>query len=165
MFHHDETRQVFLRYTEDIGLKTNKCGIKHRKIEPKQVDLYPIDNVNRCPLHVILMYLSKLPKWGNCESFYMQPRKKYTADSWFQNRPAGQNRLCDCIKDMCTKAGLPGFYSNHSLRGTSATRMYRSNIDEQLIMEITGHRSLVVCSYKRTSDEQRRVASNCLFST
>ena len=100
VFHHDQTGQVFLRYTEDIGLKINKGGIKHRKIEPKQVDLYPIDNVDRCPLRVILMYLSKLPKSGTCQSFYMQPRKKYTAQSWSQNRPAGQNRLRDCIKDV-----------------------------------------------------------------
>ena len=67
------------------------------------------------------------------------------------------------LKRSVRKLVYQDFYSNHSLRGTSATRMYRSDIDEQLIMEITGHRSLAVRSYKRTSDSQRRMASNCLF--
>ena len=66
---------------------------------------------------------------------------------------------------MCTKAGFPGFYMNHSLRSTAATRMCRSNIDEQLIMKITGHCSLAVRSYKRTSDSQHKLASNCMVQS
>ena len=147
-FMHDDEGQVFLRYCEDIGMKTNRGGIKHRKIKAKQVDVYPAMNPERCPLRVILLYLSKLPKAGTCESFYLQPHKKYNPSSWYQDRPAGVNRLRDCIKDLFFKAGLPGFYTNHSLRSTAATRMYRCNIDEQLIMEITGHRSLSVRSSK-----------------
>ena len=69
---------MFLQYTEDFGLKTNKGGIKHRKIEPKEVDLYSISNIERCPLCIILMYLSMLLKDATCESFYLQPRKKFT---------------------------------------------------------------------------------------
>ena len=50
---------------------------------------------------------------------------------------------------------------NHSLRATAATRLYQSGIDEQLVMERTGHRSLEgVRSYKRTSDTQREVSSD-----
>ena len=118
-------------------MKTNKGGIKHRKIEPKEVDVYPISNAQRCPLCIILKYLSMIPKNVTCQSFCLQPRKKYTPESWYQNRPAGVNKLRDCIKDMCKKAGIPGFYTNHSLRSTAATKMYCGQIDEQLIMEIT----------------------------
>ena len=162
--HDDDDGQVFLRYCENAGLKTNKGGIKHRKVEPKCVDMYPINDINRCPVHIILRYLSMLPKHSSCASFYLQPRKKYSPNSWYQNRPAGANKLRDCIKEMCKKAGFPGHFTNHSLRATSATKMYRSDIDEQLIMEITGHRSLAVRSYKRTSDFQRKKASDCLGS-
>ena len=36
---------------------------------------------------------------------------------------------------------------------TAATRLYNAGVDEQLIMETTGHRSLEgVRSYKRTSE-------------
>ena len=38
---------------------------------------------------------------------------------------------------------------------TAATRLYQSGVDEQLVMERTGHHNLEgVCSYKRTSDTQ-----------
>ena len=143
-FLRDEHGQIFVRYKEEIGFKTNKGGIKHRKIEPKEVDIYPIENPDRCPLRILIKYLSVLPFNRNCAALYLQPKKKFTPDIWFQDRPAGQNRLRDVVKDMCKKVGLPGFYSIHSLQGTAATRMYRCNIDEQLIQEITGHRSLCV---------------------
>ena len=43
---------------------------------------------------------------------------------------------------MCKEAGLQGFFTNHSWRATAATRMYESGLDEQLIMERTGHTSV-----------------------
>ena len=163
-FLRDDEGQVFLRYKEEIGFKTSKGGLKHRKREPKEVDIYPVENAERGPLRLFLKYLSVLPFNRNCTSLYLQPRKKYRPDFWYQDRPAGKNRLRDVVKDMCKKAGFPGFYSNHSLRGTAATRMYRCNIDEQLIQEITGHRSLAVHAYRRTSSNQRKIASNCIFN-
>lgn len=52
---------------------------------------------------------------------------------------------------------------NHSLRAPAATRLYASGIDEQLVMEKTGHRSTEgVRSYKRTSSEQHQYISNVL---
>ena len=163
-FMRDCDGEVFIRYTKDIGLKTNKGGIKHRKIKPKQVDMYASLNPERCPIRIILRYLSLLPKTRSCDAFYLQPRCKYFRKSWFLNRPAGVNRLRNVVKDVCEKAKLPGFYTNNSLRSTSATKLYQNNIDEQLIQEIMGHRSLAVRSYKRTSDPQRKFASKCLFS-
>ena len=163
-FCYDEAGCCFIRYHEDLGLKTNKGGLKHRKIEPKTVDVYPIENSERCPVRLFVKYLSMLPRGSSCTSFYMQPRKKYTPQNWYLNRPAGQNKLRHVIKELCSKAGIPGYYTNHSLRSTAATKMYHCNIDEQLIMEITGHRSLAVRNYKRTSDFQLKMASKCLFS-
>ena len=163
-FLQDEEAQWFIRYKEDFGLKTNKGGLKHRKIDTKQVDLYPIEDETKCPFRIFMFYLSKLPKDRKCPSFYLQPKKKFTPDEWYLDRPVRVNRLRDNVKDLCSKAGFPGFFSNHSLRSTAATHMYRCNIDEQLIMEITGHHSLAVRSYKRTSQSQCKAASNCMFS-
>ena len=47
---HDDDGKIFIRYNEEIGLKTSKGGIKHRKIDPKEVNLYPIENPDRCPV-------------------------------------------------------------------------------------------------------------------
>ena len=163
-FLHDDDGEIFIRYVEDIGLKTNKGGLKHRKVEPKCLDLYAIENETKCPLHLILKYLSYLPTDRKCQSFYLQPIKKFGPGKWFRDQPVGINRLRETIKDLCHKAGFPGFYSNHSLRSTCATKLYKNNVDEQLIQEVTGHRSLAVRSYKRTSDSQRKFVSNCIFT-
>ena len=163
-FMHDEDG-IFIRYQEDMGFKTNKGGLKHRRVEPKVVDLFPISNSERCPVRIILKYLSLLPSNRLCESFYLQPKRKFSSICYFQDRPVGENKLRDTIKELCKSANLPGFYTNHSLRSTACTRMYNCNIDEQLIMEVTGHRSLSVRSYKRTCKSQRKYASNCLFET
>ena len=64
---------------------------------------------------------------------------------------------------MCKDAGIEGFHTNHSLRATTATRLYSAGADEQLIMELTGHRSVSgVRSYKCTSGEQEQVVSDIL---
>ena len=163
-FLRDDDKEYFLRYTEDIGLKTNKGGIKHKKVDVKCVDLYATDWPERCPLRVILWYLSLLPKTHTCTAFYLQLRRKFFGQSWYLNRPAGINKLCNVVDDMCCEAGLPGHYTNHLLQSGSATKMYQHDLDEQLIMEVTGHRSLAVSSYKHTSQRQRKTMSRCIFS-
>ncbi len=52
---------------------------------------------------------------------------------------------------MMKEAGVEGRYTNHLLRATTATRMYEKGVDEQLIKEVTGHKSDVVRIYKHTS--------------
>jgi len=65
---------------------------------------------------------------------------------------------------MCKKAGISGFCTNHSLKATTATRLHQSGcVDEQQIMERTGHRSLeAVKSYKTSSTEQLEKVSDIL---
>ncbi|XP_048246993.1 uncharacterized protein LOC125377460 [Haliotis rufescens] len=41
-------------------------------------------------------------------------------------------------------------------------RLYRGEVDEQMICKVTGHRSDAVRTYKRTSDEQRRTLSDII---
>ena len=126
--------------------------------------MYASDRPERCPVCIILKYMALLPKTRSCQAFYLQPRKKYFGKSWYLNRPCGVNKLRDIVGSMCQDAGLPGHNTNHSLRWTAATKMYQKDIDEQLIMEVTGHRSTAVRRYKRTSRQQRKAASRCIFS-
>ena len=151
----DSRGNLYLRYTEDVGLKTNKGGLKHRNVESKVVDVHCISDVSRCPVRIFMKYLSMLPKNRVTEALYLQPRKKFTSKMWYLDKPIGINTLRDTVKKICQQAGLPGYYTNHSLRSSSATRMYHSGVDEQVIQEITGHRSNAVRAYKRTSDLQR----------
>ena len=163
-FLHDEEGKLYFRYREDLGLKTNKGGLKNRKNQGKVVDVYPLKSIERCPVRILLLYMNKLPKNRTCNALYLQPRKKFSPKSWFLNKPVGVNTLQSVVKNMCEKGGLPGYYTNHSLRASAATRMYCNEIEEQVIQEITGHRSLAVRSYKRTCDLQRKSASNSIFN-
>ena len=162
-FFNDKDGKLFFRYREDLGLKTNKGGLKHRKVPGKVVDVHQIDNVDRCPVHILSKYLSMLPSERKCKALYLQCKKNYSPGNWYRDAPVGENKMRSFVKDLCKKAGIPGFYSNHSLRSTSCTRMYDCGVDEQVIQEISGHRSLAVRSYKRTSDEKRRKATKSIF--
>ena len=44
--------------------------------------------------------------------------------------------------NMCSEAEISGNKTNHSLRATAATEMFRRGVPEKLIQERTGHRSL-----------------------
>ena len=68
----------YITYTEDYGLKTNKGGLKHRKIDPKVVDIYPVPNKERCPVAIFSKYLSLLPRYRTCKSLYLQPKRKFS---------------------------------------------------------------------------------------
>ena len=71
--------------------------------------------------------------------------------------------LDKAVRRMCSLSGIAGFRTNHSLRATTATRLYQAGVDEQLVMEKTGHRSVEgVRSYKRTSEHQQQQFSDIL---
>lgn len=65
---------------------------------------------------------------------------------------------------MCARAGFTGFFSNHSLRSTAATRLFAANVDEQLIKLKTGHTSDAVRSYKRVSENQLSAMTDVIAS-
>ena len=77
----------------------------------------------------------------------------------------GHNTLGKIVSEMMKEAGFEGHYTNHSLRVTSATRLFDAEVDEQLIMTRTGHSSTdSVRAYKRTSDKLRQLTSDVLNS-
>ena len=43
-----------------MGLKSNKGGLKHRKVDIKIVDMYPSANPECCPIAILSKYLSLL---------------------------------------------------------------------------------------------------------
>ena len=97
------------------------------------------------------------------DAFYLRPFEIPRDDGvWFSTQPMGRYSLSRVVADICREAGLPGHRTSHSLRGSTATRLYDAGVDEQLICEITGHRSISVCNYKRTSEGQKKIISNVI---
>ena len=75
----------------------------------------------------------------------------------------GHNILGQTVKRLCQKAGIEGYFTNHSLRATAATCLFESKVDEQLIMQQTGHStSTGVRSYKRIGEKLKNITSDVL---
>ena len=156
----------YLIYREDIS-KNRPGGLKGRKMKPKVVVHHAnVENPKRCFIRLYKLYISLCPADRPPDAFYLLPLQKPSATCWYSNRPLGYHKLGTTVACLCTLAGIPGYKTNHSLRVTAATRLYDSDVDEQLVMETTGHCSTEgVRTYKRTSVTQREAVSDILSCT
>ena len=90
-------------------------------------------------------YISLLPPdvtgANRGRAFYYKPLTKIAPGKpWFTSVPMGHNELDQMLKSIFNEAGLDSHnVSNHSLRATSISRLYRASIPEKVIMERSGH--------------------------
>ena len=82
-----------------------------------------------------------------------------TPKLWYQEQVIGKNTISKVVKELVRKAKIEGFFTNHSLRRSGGTRLFRAGVDRKLVKEFTGHRSDAVDSYQVTSFEQRQMLS------
>ena len=150
-------------YTEDVS-KNRPGGLKNRKMKPKVVVHYlNEENPERCFVRLFKLNTSLCPQQSPKNLFYLQPLKKPQPNRWYSTKPIGHNTLEGTVARLCKNAGIQGYHTNHSLRATTVTRLFQAGVDEQLIMEKTGHTSLdAVRSYKRTSSTQQQCLSDIL---
>ncbi|XP_071105421.1 uncharacterized protein KIAA1958-like [Haliotis cracherodii] len=147
----DSSGVTYLKYTEDIS-KTNKGGLKSRKCSRKTIRVSEnVELPQRCPVRLYRKYMSLRPNKGKCNAYYLRPLHYVKECVWYANVPVGKQPLRETVSKLFKQAGIEGYFTNHSLRATAATRLYDSGLDEQLIADRTGHRSLAIRSYKRTS--------------
>ena len=77
----------------------------------------------------------------------------------------GCNVLNTMVKRMCGEAGVEGNKTNHSLRATGATTLFRASVPEKLIQQRTGHRSVeALRQYEHTTTSQHEKVSKVLAS-
>lgn len=161
----DKGGKTYLEYTEDTS-KNNQGGIKHRKVDKKVGRAYVNEAYpDRCLVRLYRKYLSLRPTAENCsQDFYLRPLANPKENScWYSVQPMGINYLGSIVTSLGRKIGLTGKITNHSCRASAASRMFQSNMEEQLVMDKTGHRSTAVRSYKRTSDAQLRDVTKVLY--
>ena len=127
----------YLVFTEFVS-KTNQGGLLHRKKQPKQVTHHAnVDYPDRCLVRLFKLYNSRCPANRPDNAFYLRPLSLPKGDVWYQRLPVGHNTLANTIPRLFKAAGISGHFTNHSLRATSATRIFDAGIDEQLIMSRT----------------------------
>ena len=93
----------------------------------------------------------------------MRALAKPKGEIWYYKKAVGRETLGNVVKKIMKKTGFEGHYTNHSLRRSSASRLYDAGMPEQVIQETTGHRSSDgVKAYKCTSSSLKRKASEIL---
>ena len=155
-----------LTYTEFYA-KNNQAGIKNLNSTPKTVTCYPnLQNPNRSLPSLFKVYVSHRPNNDPNSRFYLRPlTKKGNNGVWYSKQCIGIHKVENMVKNLMKDAGIEGYFTNHSLRATNATRLYAAGVPEQLITETTGHKSIAVQSYKRTTDIQRQEVSRIIQSS
>ena len=119
---------------------------------------FTTSNTNRenpacCFVRLFELYQST---WCSTSCFYLQPQKN-------QQQDAGTPtiHLANTVACLCKQAGIQGHKINHSLWATVASRLYQAGVDEQLVMERTGYRSLDgIRSYQQTSEDLCQISQS-----
>ena len=154
-------------YYENVS-KNRNGSFKQLHINSKVVPMFPCPEAQgRCPVHLLDLYISKLPKEAKEKDlFYVRPLDKKPQDPnlpWYSAVPLGKHTLQQKVRNMCAEAGVSGNKTNHSLRATGATELYKKGVPEKLIQERTGHRSLEsLRTYERSSEDQHKAVSTLL---
>ena len=154
------------KYVEN-GSKTFRGGVSDLRRENKIVRQYRCPHAGvACHVYLLDTSIAKLPASAKSkDNFYFTPLTKIPADPkqpWFSSTPIGWNKLDRYVREMCEEAGIQG-KSNHSLRVTGATRLYRSGVAERTIQARTGHKSIEALRvYERPGEMNDRNACNAL---
>ena len=122
-------------------------------------------NINRCPVRLIDKYMSLLPAVKSPlakHNFYLRSMEKPNPTQWYTSQVVGLNTLRKTVGQLLKDSELDGYFTNHSLRRSTTTRLFQAGVDKKLIREITGHRSDAIDKYAVTSDAQRTDISDIL---
>ena len=161
-FERDSKGVKCLVYREDHITKTHDGGMNDLRKERKIVWVYPSSNISRCPVRLTEKYLSLCPPYYRKSNFYLQLKQKVMPSQWYCEQVVGQNTISKVVKKLMEEAKIEGFFTNHSLRRTGGTRLFRAGMDRKIVKEHTGHRSDAMDAYQITSEEQRQNVSNIL---
>ena len=139
----------------------NQGGLQHRKKEPKKVVHHAnVHCPERCLIRLFKLYNSKCPIDRPDSALYLRPLKEGV---WYQKAPVGHNWLVNVIPRLFKQTGVSGKFTNHSLRATTATRLFDAGVNKQLITSRTGQSSTTgVRSYKHVTAQLCEKTSSIL---
>ena len=121
-------------YKEDVS-KTNQAGLYHRNVAPKEVIHHANkDNPQRCQVCLYKLYNSLCPAGRPDNAFYLSSLVRPKENCCFKRMPLGYCKLAEVVPRLMKSASIPGYFTNHSLRVTAATRLYDAQVDEATII-------------------------------
>lgn len=160
--------KIYLRYQE-FKSKTNQGGLSAQNVKkPCVAYCFPNElNKARCPVLLFIKYVRYCPLGSDdSTAFYLRSNVNWqTSKLWYTRQPIGKQMLNDYLKNLMADAGFMGNFTNHSLRATTATRLFQGYCPEQLIAEQTGHTSNAIRCYKKSNLLQKEGVSKILAHT
>ena len=94
----------------------------------------------RCPVASYKLYVSKLTK---IDAFFQKPNTQYKrlGDAWYYRSPVGENTIGKFLSEISKNSGLSITYTNHSIRGMTATAMHCSCYSFMKLQVLQGTRT------------------------
>jgi len=151
------------------GSKNRNGGFFQLDVDNKSVSIFRNEEAGeRCLVFLLDTYLKRLPQGAiQKDLFYCRPLEHFGKDGqWYCTQPRGKHYLNDIVKSIFCEANISGDFTNHSLRASGATELFQSEVTENVIQGMTGHRSVrALCQYERVGDVQKKAACNILTGT
>ena len=161
----DGREYVSLKY--NAASKTNQGTEKRTKAPALEPNVMVSQKGPNCPVLAFKYYLSHLNP--HQQVFFQKPKAKSLFDPaqavWYCSQPIGKNTLATFMKTIGQRADLSRPYTNHCIRGTSATALYKQGLNLQQVADVTGHRNLESLKFylERPSKEDKAKASDALY--
>lgn len=157
--HDHETGLSFLEF-HGRSCKNVQGGLKHKKVETKNIKHYEQQDNKHCVVKIYEKYLSLIPNAG---PFYRRPMEGNVLK--FSSQVIGEKKLGVMMKKLFLDAGIDTTgrkITNHSGKVGCCTSLFNSGFDDQTVRSRSGHRSSAVELYKRPLKELEMKVSNAL---
>ena len=157
IFKHNDKGVRCLVYTEDMITKTHDGGLNSLRKEKKVVWVYPSSDITHCPVRLVDKDMGLCPpvtETNSKSNFYLRSLTRTTPAQWYSTRVLGINAIKKTIGELLKQVDSEKFFSYHSLRCSSTTRLFQAGVDRKLVKEFTGHSSDAIDKYQITSDCQ-----------
>lgn len=143
-----------------------------KKCQGEEYDPYREENIiiaqpnsQRCPVYSFKLYLSKLSPHLN--AFFQRPNKNFQREGqgWYRASVVGINAIGKFLQEISKKANLSTMYTNHCIRGTTATALKKLGFSIPEIASVTKHRNFQSLEHylEKPSLEERGRFSKSLF--
>ncbi|VDI81549.1 Hypothetical predicted protein [Mytilus galloprovincialis] len=149
----------YLEYSERATKTRTGVNSDSRAFPPKMFE----DKGNqRCPIQMYLLYAQKRPvnMKEDEAKFYVGINNKASSGEWFKNMAMGKNTIGKIVKTMAEEGGIEGRKVNHSARKTGITTLIHNGVQDTLVQQHSGHKSLAsINNYSKASINQQREMS------
>ena len=128
-------RRLCYTYIKNVS-KNWSGGIGQLDISHKVVHQFAHSELGeQCHVSLLDKYLSTVPESAKTNDiFYVRSLVKLPESEdapWLTSVPVGENQLSKMVKEMCAQAEIKGNKTNHSLRASGITSLFRAGISEK----------------------------------